>query len=255
MEDDDDGDEDSAWVDVDESDGADDVSQPTINKAGKRARDQDDEDDNEEGDDDDDEEKEGEEEEDEDEDDEGSSSFVDKAEIVPVVTHSLQPRQQQGVRGRVDARRLLTDEDFAMLARLKEAQKQRLLDPKSRRRSNTSGSNADSTEGDDDDAGDANLPYNVDPSSLSAGVKTQKTTKIERITHVLEGRKESKFEHTLHAGGLTNKEKLRKKNFVMVRKGKSSVSGKMTKSNSDKRYEKMTAREQFGRDRRKRRRT
>jgi hypothetical protein len=51
-------------------------------------------------------------------------------------------------------------------------------------------------------------------------MKTGKTSKIDRITNILEGRKEAgpKFEHDGHAGGLTNKEKLRKKNFVMVRK-------------------------------------
>ena len=42
-----------------------------------------------------------------------------------------------------------------------------------------------------------------------------------------------------HKGGLTNKEKQRKKNFVMVRKGKRSVANKIRKSNSDVRYDKM----------------
>jgi hypothetical protein len=33
----------------------------------------------------------------------------------------------------------------------------------------------------------------------------------------------------IYTGGLTNKEKLRKKNFVMVRKGKKSVNNKIRK--------------------------
>ena len=71
----------------------------------------------------------------------------------------------------------------------------------------------------------------------------------------MDGRKDKKFTHEGHAGGLTNKEKERKKNYMMVRKGKSSVTAKLRKSNSDVRYEKMHATKQFGRERRKRRRT
>ena len=41
----------------------------------------------------------------------------------------------------------------------------------------------------------------------------------------------------------------------MVRKGKQSVTAKLKKSNSEVRYEKMHSKKQFGRERRKRRRT
>lgn len=83
--------------------------------------------------------------------------------------------------------------------------------------------------------------FSVNPDSLGAGMKTGKTSKIDRITHILEGRKESKFEHNGHAGGLTNKEKLRKKNFVMVRKGKKSVNNKIRKAAGLERHEKNSA--------------
>ena len=86
-------------------------------------------------------------------------------------------------------------------------------------------------------------------------MKSEKSSKIERIASILSGRKEKKFDHEGHAGGLTNKEKERKKNFVMVRKGKKSIANKIRTSNSDTRYKKMHAKEQFGRERRKRRRT
>ena len=72
-------------------------------------------------------------------------------------------------------------------------------------------------------------------------MKTGKTSKIDRITNILEGRKDSKFEHNGHAGGLTNKEKLRKKNFVMVRKGKKSVNNKTRKAAGLDRHEKNSA--------------
>lgn len=72
-------------------------------------------------------------------------------------------------------------------------------------------------------------------------MKTGKSSKIDRITHILEGRKDTKFEHDGHAGGLTNKEKLRKKNFIMVRKGKKSVNNKSRKAAGLDRHEKNTA--------------
>jgi hypothetical protein len=77
--------------------------------------------------------------------------------------------------------------------------------------------------------------------SSGAGMKTGKSSKIDRITHILEGRKDTKFEHDGHAGGLTNKEKLRKKNFIMVRKGKKSVNNKSRKAAGLDRHEKNTA--------------
>lgn len=84
------------------------------------------------------------------------------------------------------------------------------------------------------------LCHHTDVSS-GAGMKTGKSSKIDRITHILEGRKDSKFEHDGHAGGLTNKEKLRKKNFIMVRKGKKSVNNKSRKAAGLDRHEKNTA--------------
>ena len=100
------------------------------------------------------------------------------------------------------------------------------------------------------------LAYMVDADDLKAACRTGKTSKVDRMTKILEGRKEAGgFEHGGHGGGTTNLEKLRKKNYVMVRKGKTSVRNKIRKSNSDVRYDAMHRKEQYGRDRRKRRRT
>lgn len=85
------------------------------------------------------------------------------------------------------------------------------------------------------------MPLHLSLPPVGAGMKTGKTSKIDRITNILEGRKDSKFEHNGHAGGLTNKEKLRKKNFVMVRKGKKSVNNKTRKAAGLDRHEKNTA--------------
>ena len=163
------------------------------------------------------------------------------------VTPTVVPRD---ARNRVDARRILTTEDFELIERLKVAQAERSRDPK-RRTGGPSGTGLNSAmakiearkrerEEDNEEAGGL-ISFAVSPASLGAGMKTGRTSKVERIRHVLEGRKESKFEHNGHAGGLTNKEKLRKKNYMMVRKGKVSVKNKIGKSNSDVRWDKMHA--------------
>ena len=80
-------------------------------------------------------------------------------------------------------------------------------------------------------------------------------SKADRLERVVTSRKELKWEHNGHGGGLTNTEKKRQKNFMMVRKGKRSVVNKTNKSEGNVRWEKMHAKEQMGREKRKRRRT
>jgi protein SDA1 len=95
-------------------------------------------------------------------------------------------------------------------------------------------SNEDQSDSSDSDIEDDKAhDYVVDASLLAPSGRIHKTTKIEKMKRILEGRNEVKFVHEGHAGGLTNKEKLRKKNFVMVRRGKRSVLMKTRRSQSD----------------------
>ena len=177
-------------------------------------------------------------------------------------------------RARVDATRVLTDKDFELIRKLKEAQAERSRDPKYRSkraiaaREHNAAATADDgartgnsaatnfMPGEDSDA-DENVgsSYAFNPDSLVGGNRFGKTSKIDRIATVVAGRKDEKWEQGGHRGGLTNLEKERTKNYVMVRKGKASVRSKVNKSNSNVRYEAMHRKEQFGREKRKRRRT
>ena len=66
----------------------------------------------------------------------------------------------------------------------------------------------------------------------------------------------SKFEHEGHAGGLTNTEKKRKKNFMMVRKGKRSVFSKLRDTQMERKGRKVKGKKsEYKREARKRRRT
>lgn len=192
--------------------------------------------------------------------------------------------RNNNLRGRLDVQRVLSSEDFELIQKLLAARAERSRDPRlrslskghtaagngiadadcgdkshaaSRKRTRAQASDGDEKEDDEEGQvqharGDAD--FAVDPTVLAPGMKTDKSTKIDKMMQVLSGRSEVRFEHEGHRGGLTNKEKLRKKNFVMVRKGKRSVATKSRKSNSEMRYSKSKRKEIYGRDVRKRRR-
>lgn len=219
----------------------------------------------------------------EDDDEEQNPRSNKRQKVEPIALSAQQQvKKMNNIRGRVDARRVLTEADFALLEKLKAAQAERALDPRSRRKSallDSSSALKRKREEEDVEEGAhaATAEYAVDASALAPGIRSEKSSKIERIMHVLDGRKDAKkFEHEGHAGGLTNKEKLRKKNFVMVRKGKRAVTGKLRQSNGQARHAKrkgvsvermgiwhvslmyfvaLLQKEILGRDKRKRRRT
>jgi hypothetical protein len=140
----------------------------------------------------------------------------------------------------LDRRRILTNEDFALIEKLKEAHNRRLNDPRFRSKNSrfveSALNNFVQMDEDVDEKVEQAMQFAVNPDALAPQAKTGKASKIERIARILEGRKENRFEHEGHAGGLTNKEKLRKKNYVMVRKGKREVANKIRTSNSTARW-------------------
>ena len=158
---------------------------------------------------------------------------------------------------RGDAKRLLTSEDFALLAQLKDAQAKRQLDPRYRKKAKFTSITAQAKEDDDSDHEDGGVAasFTMTADGLMPRVRTGKQSKVEKLDAVVTSRKELKWTNEGHKGGLTNTEQKRKKQYMMVRKGKKSVVGKTNKSNSDHRWDKMHAREQQGREKRKRRRT
>lgn len=162
------------------------------------------------------------------EDEEGDDSEGDSPpELVSV---STEPRV------RLDQRRILTAEDFSLLEKLKSAQKERLSDPRNRSKRKRLDDDDEEEEG-----SRHSQPYTVSEDQIAPEAKVKKATKIERLTRVLEGRVENRFVHEGHAGGLTNKEKQRKKNYVMIRKGKREVATKNRRSNSEVRWQKSKA--------------
>jgi len=258
---DEEGDDDEEEEESDEDDEDDEDDAPQLVRLPEdEDEDMDEEDEEEDEEDEEDEEEEEEEEDDDDDDEEEEEEEVDdddegweyvSEDGSPEVAQDETKKRKRDVRDRADANRILSSEDFALINRLREAMANRAKDPRQR----SAAKNLKISAEGDDDALEAQS-YMVDEDQLKSSCKTSKTSKVDRIARVLEGRKETgSFEHNGHGGGTTNLEKLRKKNYVMVRKGKKSVRNKIRKSNSDVRYDNMHRKEQFGRDRRKRRRT
>lgn len=69
----------------------------------------------------------------------------------------------------------------------------------------------------------------VHPSAVESDMTRKKRRQAQRLAELLEERTASKFEGKRPGGGLTNKEKARKKNFLMLRKS-SAVQGKLKQS-------------------------
>jgi len=163
---------------------------------------------------------------------------------------------------RLEHQRVLTQEDFDLLTRLKEAYEEKKKDPRfkaiqAKMIKARGGKKAPSRLGDDDDDDDRRA-YQMNPDSLRPLGRTntrKEGDKAKILADLIAGRKEEKWDQGGHKGGLTNKEKLRKKNYLMVRKGKRDVAGKLSKSSASDRFEKSKAKAQYGRDKRKRRRT
>jgi protein SDA1 len=156
---------------------------------------------------------------------------------------------------RIDSNRILSSDDFNLLAKLRDALAERQRDPRYR----TKGALAKigrkrQIEEEEEENGPQ---FNVNPTAIAPGMKSEKQDKIDKLKRVLEGRTEFKFEAATHGGGLTNLEKKRKKNYMMIRKGKRDVFKKFERSNGENRGRKSIEKKNasYGRDSRKRRRT
>lgn len=91
------------------------------------------------------------------------------------------------------------------------------------------------------------------PEDLEGYSKRKRACKEERLMKIVAGK--STFEHAGHAGGLTNTEKKRKKNYMMVRKGKRGVFSKLRDTQQERKIRKVKGKKsEYSREARKRRR-
>eukprot|EP00599_Poterioochromonas_sp_BG-1_P006919 CAMPEP_0173139320 /NCGR_PEP_ID=MMETSP1105-20130129/4191_1 /TAXON_ID=2985 /ORGANISM="Ochromonas sp., Strain BG-1" /LENGTH=388 /DNA_ID=CAMNT_0014052035 /DNA_START=999 /DNA_END=2165 /DNA_ORIENTATION=+ len=184
-----------------------------------------------------------------------SVSFAGDENSESIGTGSKKSKGSKSIRRRLDVNRVLNDSDLQLFEHLKALRQGTLKRSRADEDDEDSDEESEEEYDDDDDDNRRHLPeFMVDPSSILPSSRAGKSTKIDRIKNILSGRSDKKFEHEGHAGGLTNKEKLRKKNYMMVRKGKREVLQKYRRGSADTRAAKATQKEVWGRDRRKKRR-
>jgi protein SDA1 len=161
---------------------------------------------------------------------------------------SRRSKKSDKFRGRLEVNRILNDEDLKLFEHLKALRdgklgkkrsrenddEDRLSDDENEEEASDDEEESDEESDSDDDEEERDQPdYIVNPASLLPSSKTSKTTKIDKMKTILSGRTDKKFQKEAHAGGLTNKEKLRKKNYLMVRKGKRELLQKQKRGSAD----------------------
>eukprot|EP00534_Pseudo-nitzschia_fraudulenta_P012785 CAMPEP_0201208894 /NCGR_PEP_ID=MMETSP0851-20130426/177301_1 /ASSEMBLY_ACC=CAM_ASM_000631 /TAXON_ID=183588 /ORGANISM="Pseudo-nitzschia fraudulenta, Strain WWA7" /LENGTH=714 /DNA_ID=CAMNT_0047497499 /DNA_START=34 /DNA_END=2178 /DNA_ORIENTATION=- len=126
----------------------------------------------------------------------------------------------------VSSTRVFTASDFAKMRKLVEREERARRDPREaarRKRAIARGQEFDElsedgwSSNDDDDDG-VRIKGAVNPDSIMAEARRKRKSKAEKLQKVLEGRQ--KFESNDRAGGSTNTEKERKKNFLMSKSSK-----------------------------------
>lgn len=134
----------------------------------------------------------------------------------------LTPQERQKLRQDVSSTRVFSAADFVKMRKLVEREERARRDPREaarRKRAIARGeefeelSDEESVAGEDDEKDRINIKGAVDPNDIMADAKRKRQTKAEKLQKVLAGRES--FEAKKRAGGSTNTEKERKKNFLM----------------------------------------
>ena len=157
------------------------------------------------------------------------------------------------MRSSIDATRILSNEDFEKIRRLRE--EYGLINGVEGKRASNSGLKKMSV-GDQVRHESATVVRDgdiaFDPNALEAYKARRRQTMEERMLSVLNGRE--KFVHNTHGGGKTNAEKRRLKNFSMVRNS-SRIKGKLNQAKKKSRNKMNKEVKVLKRDLKKRRRT
>jgi protein SDA1 len=160
----------------------------------------------------------------------------------------------------VSSTRVFTAADFEKMRRLVEREERAKRDPREaarRKRAIAQGREFEelSDEESDVDSDDEEIRISgaVNPGEIMAEAKRKRTHKAEKLKKIIAGR--DKFESKERAGGSTNVEKLRKKNFLMSKSSRENRSkGRGKGGLSQPQRGNTTAKKQEGREAKKRRR-
>lgn len=136
----------------------------------------------------------------------------------------MTPEERNKLKQKVSSTRIFTSADFEKMKKLVEREQRAMRDPREaarRKRAIAKGQDPDALSSDSSDEEEVSddeqirITGAVNPSEIQALAKKKRQTKVEKLQSIIAGR--SKFEAKSRAGGATNIEKKRTKNFVMAK--------------------------------------
>mmetsp|Transcript_6014 Transcript_6014/g.14909 ORF Transcript_6014/g.14909 Transcript_6014/m.14909 type:complete len:882 (+) Transcript_6014:90-2735(+) len=141
----------------------------------------------------------------------------------------MTPEERNNLKQEISSTRVFTPSDFAKMRKLVQREERARRDPREaarRKRAAARGEDFEElSEDSDDDASDdevIRIAGAVAPGDIMADARRKRQSKAEKLEKVLAGRES--FETKQRAGGSTNTEKERKKNFLMTKSSKSARS-------------------------------
>lgn len=189
--------------------------------------------------------------------DEDMKTKGDEAKDEQLDLSKLSKEERAKLQQEVSSTRVFTTAEFAKMNKLVERQQQARRDPRLAarlKRAKAKGEEyADMSDSDDDMSDDEEIHIKgaVNAVDIMAEAKRKRMSKAEKLEKIIEGRE--KWESKQRAGGSTNTEKKRKKNFAMS-KFAFSTRQKVGEKNTAKQGRKQANQQKDGRAAKKRRR-
>ena len=184
-----------------------------------------------------------------------SGDAIDERKTVLDVSKMTQT-ERDALKQEVSATRIFTADDFVKMRKLVEREKRAKRDPREaarRKRAIAQGREfeelSDESSVDSDDEDGIKIAGAVNPGEIMADSKRKRQSKAERLESILTGR--ASFESKQRAGGTTDTEKKRTKNFVM---SKFSFENRSKRNGKSARHEKKSSFIEGSRESKKRRR-
>jgi protein SDA1 len=141
----------------------------------------------------------------------------------------LTPEEREKIKQDISSTRIFSTSDFVKMRRLVEREERSKRDPREaarRKRAIARGKEfqelSDDSSLDSDDEEAINIKGAVNPYEIMADSKRKRQSKAEKLSKIIAGRE--KFESQERAGGSTNTEKERRKNFLMSKSSRSARS-------------------------------
>mmetsp|Transcript_4416 Transcript_4416/g.7852 ORF Transcript_4416/g.7852 Transcript_4416/m.7852 type:complete len:871 (-) Transcript_4416:66-2678(-) len=162
-----------------------------------------------------------------DEDEERNKADSDEEEVLDL--SKMTPEEREQLKQQISSTRIFSASDFAKMRKLVAREERARRDPREaarRKRAIARGQDFEELSGDESDSSadedHIHIKGAVNPDEIMAEARRKRQSKAEKLEKVLAGREA--FEAKQRAGGSTNAEKQRRKNFLMTKSSKAARS-------------------------------